>query len=60
MPWLRARADASPEPGGKEHPKNFDGGGKKQMNKGTRIAAIVIVGLLVFSLLASLVVPFMA
>ncbi len=30
------------------------------MNKGTRIAAIVIVGLLVFSLLASLVVPFMA
>ncbi len=30
------------------------------MNKGTRIVAIVIVGLLVFSLLASLVVPFMA
>ncbi len=30
------------------------------MNKGTRIAAIVIIGLLVFSLLASLAVPFMA
>lgn len=30
------------------------------MNKGTRIVALVVVGLLVFSLLASLVVPFMA
>lgn len=30
------------------------------MNKGTRIVALVIVGLLVFSLLASLVVPFLA
>jgi|GEM_PF-1088100 hypothetical protein len=29
------------------------------MNKGTRIVALVIVGLLVFSLLASLVVPFL-
>jgi hypothetical protein len=30
------------------------------MNKGTRIVAVVIVCLLVFSLLASLVVPFLA
>ncbi|MPN29434.1 hypothetical protein SDC9_176887 [bioreactor metagenome] len=30
------------------------------MNKGTRIVALVVVGLLVFSLLASLVVPFLA
>lgn len=29
------------------------------MNKGTRIVALVIIGLLVFSLLASLVVPFL-
>jgi len=29
------------------------------MNKGTRIVALVIVGLLVFSLLASLVTPFL-
>lgn len=29
------------------------------MNKGTRIAAIVIVGLLVFSLLATLITPFL-
>lgn len=30
------------------------------MNKGTRIAAVVIVLVLVFSLLASLIVPFIA
>jgi hypothetical protein len=30
------------------------------MNKGTRIVALVVIGLLVFSLLASLVVPFLA
>lgn len=30
------------------------------MNKGTRVVALVIVGLLVFSLLASLVTPFLA
>ncbi len=30
------------------------------MNKGSRIVALVVVGLLVFSLLASLVVPFLA
>lgn len=30
------------------------------MNKGTRIVALVVVGLLVFSLLASLVVPFLS
>lgn len=29
------------------------------MNKGSRIVALVIVGLLVFSLLASLVTPFL-
>jgi hypothetical protein len=58
MPGLRTCAYAAPEPGGKEHKKNLSGGGEKSMNK-TRIVAIVIIGLLVFSMLASLVIPFM-
>jgi hypothetical protein len=58
VPGLRACADASPEPGGKEHSENLDGGGKGEM-KGTRIVAIVIIALLVISLLASLLTPFL-
>ena len=52
-------ADAAPQQGGKEHPQDPDGGGKQVSNKHRLFAAILVV-ILVISMLASLIVPYLS
>ena len=56
---LRTRADAAPQPRGKEHPQNPDRGGTP-MNKRTRAMALILVIVMVLAMLASMVLPYMA
>ena len=48
-----------PQQGGKEHPQDPDGGGKQVSNKHRLFAAILVV-ILVISMLASLIVPYLS
>ena len=59
VPGLRARADAAPQQGGEEHPQDSDGGGA-EMSKKHRLVAAILVIVLVFAMLASLILPYMA
>ena len=54
---LRPRADAPPEQVREGHQENSDGGGVKVKPKTVRIIACVIIGLLVFSMVLSIVAP---
>ena len=56
---IRDRADAAPQQGGKEHPPDLDRGGTEMSNK-HRVFAAVLVIILVISMLASLIIPYLS